>query len=187
VPLDLRAVANVDPFTAPFGTLNPGKYLFTELATGRVVVEGIPFEIVGPTSNAGRSFVVLQGSETCAAFPLEATIPAGLTGSRAFFLGQVTGWAPGDTGDPKEHAVGHYELLYADGSKQTVPLMSGVTADDWATAPGAQLTRVGLRGDPWHLSILAVKLRAKRLERIVFRDHGTPASPLLAAVTIESR
>jgi len=33
--------------------------------------------------------------------------------------------------------------------------------------------------------VLAVRLRPLKLARIIFRDAGTPASPLLAAVTIE--
>jgi hypothetical protein len=112
-------------------------------------------------------------------------IPVGLVGGRAFFLGQVTGWAGSDPGDPKTHSVADYLLIYSDGTRQIVPLMSQQTVDDWASPPVAPLTKVGLKGDPWHLSVLAVRLRPKTLERIVFRDHGTPAAPLLAAVTVE--
>jgi len=187
VALDLRSAANVDPFTAPFGTLNPGKYLFTGLSTGRVTAAGVPFDTIDPAANGGKAFAVLQGSDTSAGLPREVTIPAGLAGRRAFFLGQVTGWQPSDPGDPKTHAVGEYILHYADGCRQVVPLISGATVDDWAMAPVAPLTQPALQGDPWHLSVLAVRLRAPRLETITFRDAGTPASPLLAAVTIERR
>ncbi len=185
VPLDLRTAANVDPFTAPFGTVNPGKYLFTGLGTGAVVVAGVPFEIVDPKANGGKAFAVLQGADTSAGFPREVTIPAGIRGTRVFFLGQVTGWSPSDPGDPKTHAVGEYVLVYGDGAQQTVPLVSGITVDDWAMPPSARLTEVGLRGDPWHLSVLGVTLRPKKLAKIIFRDSGTPSSPLLAAVTVE--
>jgi len=187
VALDLRSAANVDPFTAPFGTLNPGKYLFTGLSTGRITAAGVPFDVIDPQANGGKGFVALQGSDTSVDFPGEVTIPVGLAGQRAFFFGQVTGWQPSDPGDPKTHAVGEYILHYADGRRQIVPLISGATVDDWAMPPAAQLTQPALRGDPWHLSVLAVKLRAAKLEKITFRDEGTPASPLLAAVTIEQR
>ena len=43
----------------------------------------------------------------------------------------------------------------------------------------------GLRGDPWHLSVLGVELRPVPVDRIIFRDLGTPAAPVLAAVTLE--
>ena len=183
--LDLRGVANVDPFSAPFGTLRPGKYLFTGMPTGRVQAAGVPFEVIDPAANDGEAFVVLQGSGTSASFPLSVGVPVDVAGTRAFFLGQVTGWLPDDPGDPKAGAIGEYVLVYADGHRQTVPLVSGGTVDDWAMAPRASLTQVGLQGDPWHLSVLAVKLRPVRLERIIVKDHGTPAAPLLAAITIE--
>ncbi len=185
VMLDLRAAANVDPFTAPFGTVNPGKYLFTGLQTGDVVAAGVPFRIIDPKTNGGKAFAVLQGSDTSAGFPREVAIPVGAQGRRIFFLGQVTGWSPSDPGDPKDHTIGEYVLVYQDGTKQTVPLASGVTADDWAMTPMAQRTQIGLRGDPWHLSVLGVTLKPKGLAKIIFRDMGTPASPLLAAVTLE--
>jgi len=185
VRLDLREQANVDPFTAPFGTLNPGTYLFTGLQTGSVMAAGVPFEIIDPAENQGRAFCVLEGKSTSADFPREVEMAAGVSGKRAFLLGQVTGWMGSDPGDPKTHSVADYVLIYADGTKQVVPLISQQTVDDWANPPTAPLTQAGLQGDPWHLSVLAVKLRPKRLERIIFRDHGTPAAPLLAAVTIE--
>ena len=185
VQLDLREQANVDPFTAPFGTLNPGKYLFTGLQTGSVTVAGVPFEIIDPAENRDRGLCVLEGKSTSADFPREVEIAAGVAGKRAFFLGQVTGWMGSDPGNPKTHSVADYVLIYADGTRQVARLVSQQTVDDWANPPTAPLIEAGLQGDPWHLSVLAVKLRPKKLDRIVFRDHGTPAAPLLAAVTIE--
>jgi len=44
---------------------------------------------------------------------------------------------------------------------------------------------VGLKGDPWHLNVLGVQLRAVEVEKIVFEDMGTPAAPVLVAVTME--
>jgi hypothetical protein len=187
VPLDLRQQANVDPFAAPFGTLNPGKYLFTGMPLGRVTAAGVPFEVIDPAQNQGRAFCVLEGRSTSADFPREAEISVGMAGTRAFFLGQVTGWMGSDPGNPKTHSVADYVLVYSDGQRQVVPLVSQQTADDWASPPIAALTEVGLQGAPWHLSVLAVKLRPKKLERVIFRDHGTPAAPLLAAVTVERR
>ena len=44
---------------------------------------------------------------------------------------------------------------------------------------------VSLKGNPWHLNVLGVKLRDVTIEKVVFRDLGTPAAPVLAAVTLE--
>jgi hypothetical protein len=40
-------------------------------------------------------------------------------------------------------------------------------------------------GNPWHLNVPGVTLLPASVVTVVFRDRGTPASPLLAAVTIE--
>jgi hypothetical protein len=42
----------------------------------------------------------------------------------------------------------------------------------------------GLKGSPWHLSVIGVRLRDVTVEKVVFRDLGTPAAPVLAAVTL---
>jgi hypothetical protein len=66
-----------------------------------------------------------------------------------------------------------------------VPLITGNTADDWALPPEAEEVFVGLRGEPWHLNVLGVKLRPVTIEKIIFRDLGTPAAPVLVAVTLD--
>ncbi|MCX7825173.1 MAG: hypothetical protein N2689_06405, partial [Verrucomicrobiae bacterium] len=118
-------------------------------------------------------------------FPREVEIPVGHQGRRLFFLGNVHGWKSDDEGVGEWGAVAEYVIHYGDGQTQTVPLITGRTADEWAAPPSAGEVFAGLRGDPWHLNVLGVTLRPVRVERIVFRDLGTPASPVLAAVTLE--
>ena len=81
--------------------------------------------------------------------------------------------------------MAEYVIHYADGQTQTVPLVTGRTADEWAMPPEADEVAVGFRGEPWHLNVLGVTLRPVAVEKIVFRDLGTPAAPVLAAVTLE--
>ncbi len=51
---------------------------------------------------------------------------------------------------------------------------------------GAYTTMASLlRGEPWHLNVIGVELRSARVERIIFRDLGTPAAPVLVGVTLE--
>ncbi|MBI2301707.1 MAG: hypothetical protein HYU66_22625 [Armatimonadetes bacterium] len=185
--VDLRAAAVTDPFEAPFGVPRPGKYLFTGLQVGRQVIAGVPFEVLDPAGNQGRGLVVLHAPQApqSIAWPKEVRIPVGRTGRRLYFLGNVTGWAPGDPGAGPHDAVAEYEIVYADGVKQIVPLVSGRTADDWASPPEATDVTLGLRGDPWHLNVLGVPLRPVAVVEVVFRDLDTPAAPLLAAVTLE--
>jgi hypothetical protein len=185
--LDLKPLANTDPFAAPFGVSKPGKLLFTGMPVGRQVVGGVPFEIIDPAKNNGRGLVVLHSPSAPKdrSWPTQVEIPVHAQGKRLFFLGNIHGWAPDDPGAGPWGAVGEYVICYADGQKQTVPLITGRTADEWTAAPSAADAFVGLRGDPWHLNVLGVTLRPVAVEKIIFHDLGTPAAPVLAAVTIE--
>jgi hypothetical protein len=117
--------------------------------------------------------------------PREVEIPVKEQGKRLFFLGNVHGWSPDEPGTGQWGAVAEYVIQYADGESQTVPLVAGCTTDDWALPPDAEDVFVGLEGDPWHLNVLGVKLRDVTIEKVVFRDLGTPAAPVLVAVTLD--
>jgi len=52
--------------------------------------------------------------------------------------------------------------------------------------PSASEVHPALRGEPWHLNVLGVKLRDLPVKEIEFRDLGTPASPVLVAITLVS-
>jgi len=186
-PIDLKPVANTDPFAAPFGVPKPGKFLFTGMPVGRQIVGGVPFEIIDPAKNAGRGLVALHSPSAPKdrAWPTQVEIPVHAQGKRLFFLGNIHGWAPDDPGAGPWGAVAEYVICYADGQQQVVPLITGRTADEWTAAPSAAEVAVGLRGDPWHLNVLGVTLRSAVIDKILFRDLGTPAAPVLAGVTIE--
>jgi hypothetical protein len=187
VLLDLAKVANTDPFSAPFGVPNPGKFLFTGLKVGEQNIQGIPFHIIDPEKNEGRGFVVLHSPRgpSSIKWPTEAEIPlGGCQGQRLFFLGNVHGWSSQDPGTGPWGAVAEYEIVYADGQTQTVPLVTGRTIDEWAAPPEADEVLLGPRGTPWHLNILGVRVRDAPIQKIVFRDLGTPAAPVLVAVTL---
>lgn len=185
--LDLSPVANTDPFTAPFGVPKPGKLLFTGLRVGPQVVAGVPFTILDPAKNQGRGLVVLHSPHAPKdrPWPREVEIPVGQKGKRLFFLGAVHGWGPADPGTGPFGALAEYVIHYADGQQQVVPLVAGRTSDDWCSAPEADEVCLGLSGDPWHLNVLGVELRPVVVEKVIFRDLGTPSAPLLAAITLE--
>jgi hypothetical protein len=183
--LELAPLANTDPFTAPFGVPKPGRFLFTGLKPGVQVAGGVPFRLIDPAQNQGRGLIVLGGAGASAAFPREIEVPVKAEGRRLFLLGNVHGYSPDDEGAGAWGAVAEYVIHYADGQMQSVPLISHRTADDWAMDPDASEAVVAMKGDPWHLNALAVQLRPVRVEKIVFRDLGTPAAPVLAAVTLE--
>jgi hypothetical protein len=184
VKLDLSRVATTNPLTAPFNVPNPGQLLFAGLPFGDQIVCGVPMHILDPAKNDGKALVVLSGADACKDLPREAEVPVGVQGRYLCVLGNVTGWAPGDAGTGPWGAVAEYEIRYVDGTVQKVPLISGRTADDWASPPTATEVEVALRNKPWHLNLMTVALEPKPVKSIVVRDLGTPASPLVAAMTV---
>jgi len=185
--LDLKGLANTDPFAAPFGVAKPGKFLFAGMPVGIQTVGGVPMEIIDPQKNDGRGLIVLHAPKAPKdrKWPTQVEIPVGQQGQRMFFLGNVHGWASHDSGTGPWGAVAEYVIHYADGQQQVVPLITGRTIDEWARAPEAEEVFAGLKGDPWHLNVLGAELRPVKVEKIVFRDLGTPAAPVLAAVTLQ--
>jgi beta-galactosidase len=159
------------------------------MPVGEQTVGGVPFRIVDPAKNNGHGLVVLHSpmAPQEIKWPKQVEIPVGAKGRRLFFLGNVHGWAAQDGGTGPWGAVAQYVIHYADGQKQIVPLITGRTADDWAMPPDADEAFVGLKGDPWHLNVLGVQLRPVEVQKIVFEDLGTPAAPVLVAVTLEKQ
>jgi hypothetical protein len=185
--LDLSRFANTNPLTSPFGVPNVGPLVFSNLPLGLQNVGGVPFRIIDPARNEGRGFIVLASptAPKDRTWPTQVEIPVNLTGKRLYVLGNVHGWGPGDAGTGEFGAVSTYEIQYEDGQTQIVPLITGITCDDWTSAPEASSVFCGLQGKSWHLYVLGVDLRPKPVKQIVFRDLGTPAAPVLAAMTIE--
>ncbi len=184
--LDLSKVANTNPLTAPFGVASPGKHVFAGMPVGMQTAGGVPFHILDPASNSDRGFVVLHSDKapTDRPWPREVEIAVNATGKAVYFLGNVTGWAADDPGTGPHNAVAEYVIHYADGPTQVVPLITGRTIEDWTAAPHASDVFCGLKGDPWHLNVLGVRLRPAEVSKIVFRDLGTRAAPVLVAVTL---
>jgi hypothetical protein len=185
--LDLTSLANTNPFTSPFGVENPGSHVFRNMPVGIQTIGGVPFHVIDPARNQGRGLIVLHSPQapTDREWPRQIEIPVKQKGKFLFFLGNVHGWSPDDQGTGDWGAVAEYVIQYADGEKQVVPLITGNTADDWALPPEAEEVFVGLKGDPWHLNVLGVKLRPVTIDKIIFRDLGTPAAPVLVAVTLD--
>jgi len=86
------------------------------------------FEIVDPRTNDGKGLIALKGGES-------VTIPVGKKARKLFFLGHV--WAFRYEKDPGDDAiipllakteVGRYEIRFADGTVEQVPVVNRVNA-----------------------------------------------------------
>jgi Beta-galactosidase/beta-glucuronidase len=95
---------------------------FAEMPVGRQDLQGVPFQIIDPKANRGRSSIVLRGSER-ARFPAKVEgIPVNEKLSRLFFL-HACAW-PGED-------VGSYRLRYEDGTHHDLRLINGRNIGDW--------------------------------------------------------
>jgi len=185
VCLDLSGAATTNSLTSPFNVPDPGRFVFAGLPTGELKVCGVPVRILDPSAGSGRNLVVLHGAHACQTLPREVEVAAGDTTARYLcILGNVTGWAAGTPGSEQHDALAEYEIRYADGEVETVPLITDRTADDWTGPALAREAEIALRGDPWHLNLLTIALKPRPVRSIVVRDLGTPASPVVAAMTL---
>ena len=145
---ELEPVANTDPFTAPFGVPQsrqvPVHRVARRPADGRR--RAVPDH--RPGENEGRGLVVLHSPRAPAKIVVAegGRDSGGARGRRLFFLGNVHGWASARSRHGPWGAVAEYEIVYADGQKQTVPLITGRTIDEWTTAPAAEEAHAGPEG-----------------------------------------
>ncbi|MCK6490751.1 MAG: LamG domain-containing protein [Planctomycetes bacterium] len=94
-----------------------------------VSLAGVPFRLVDPKANQGRAVVSLRGQGHGEKAPAEVRdLPAGgARANRVWFL-HAAGWGP--TGGYLTE-VARYEVVYADGSRATVPVRWGRDISDW--------------------------------------------------------
>jgi hypothetical protein len=146
----------------------------------------VPFSVVDPATNAGRSVFVSRGQRNT--HPTEAVALAYACGVRTvWLLGLAGGWAQGAVGT----RVGTLSLRYTDGTLREVPLRLGLEVDDWVghAATGSILAAKAPGGGPGsgHLDALAVDcgLDAERTLAEVHLRADTPRTALtLFAVTL---
>jgi hypothetical protein len=87
------------------------------LATGKHTLGGIPFDIINPETNSGKSAVVLKSSGGIYKGPEKVTIPIGFKTSRIHFLHTATYCVV--------PVLGKCIINYIDGSKREIPMRNG--------------------------------------------------------------
>ncbi|MFA6960690.1 MAG: sugar-binding domain-containing protein [Opitutaceae bacterium] len=98
---------------------------FAGMPTGLQMLKGVPFRVIDPPANGGKSCLVLRGSER-PDFPARIDgLPVNRKLSRLFFL-HACAW--------KGEDVGCYRLNYEDGTHYDYLLTKGRNIGDW-TAP----------------------------------------------------
>jgi len=172
-PVDLRAACNTGfhdetKGDGKGGWTDQGADDLRSLPLGRIVLRGVPFDVIDPEANAGRSCIVLRG-ELTPHRPPSATIRLGRTCRTLYFL-HACAAAPEEKGDrllfragapiPVARTsgksslspfsgtlVGRYELVYEDGSVAKLPLTAGRQIGDWRSPAETKQAAVAWEAD----------------------------------------
>ncbi len=131
IPLDMRAVANMDladdkPGDGIGGCTDEGPYNdLRDLKPGRHKWLGVPFLVIDPASNQHRAVLTLRG-KTFSAGPVSSSPITVGRKVRGLFFTHLANHAMG-AGTP----AGEYEILYADGTRETLPIIVGTNIFNW--------------------------------------------------------
>jgi len=94
-----------------------------DMPTGRQVFYGVPFDVVNPESNGGKSIITLKGITT-GSLPEKVTIKMPPRKCRNLYFLHAAGW-----GSPGE--IGKYVVHYADGTSDEIPISIPSNCNNW--------------------------------------------------------
>ena len=190
VPVDLKKHANMEfrdevAGDRKGGWFDQGANDFSHMPLGKQVFAGVPFEIIDPAQNGGKSVIVMAGTER-SYFP-EKTAPV-LVGRKAKYINflHTMGW------NDKNKAVAVYRINYSDGTFTDIELFSGKEIGSWWGAP--KLSRAKIAVESYNTQKDLINMQCfrwknpvpdKTVESIVIRSTGTAASIAVAAITVE--
>ena len=173
------------------------KYDLRLAPIGRQVFHGVPFDIIDPAANKGRSCIVLRGGPVRTYFPEKAeNIVIGKGRVRRLFFLVTAAWAPKKSGVE----VGRIRIRYVWGGAGTledvsVPLVTGRNIGEW-TSPVDILPESFLGWDGLHplsgkrVGLYLVPWTNKIPEKIVAVDFISTSTergvPILVAISGET-
>jgi hypothetical protein len=97
--------------------------------SGPFTFSNIPFSIVDPSDNGGKSALILAGSEK-SFLPQTAAVSVSNTSAHGYlYLLHAAGWLP-----PFGNKIGHITIAYADGTKTVLDIVSGREVSNWFNA-----------------------------------------------------
>lgn len=155
------------------------------MPTGLLSLYGVPFRIIDPAQNSGKSCLVLRagpgpGTRTNRdEYPRSVTIPISRKSNVLYFLLGV-GWGlPGD--------VATLTAQYADGQKAPIPLRDGQNVQNWHDAPLPNTDDhkfVPARKDRFLYAVQWINPRPEiAIQSLDFTSAGRTPIPILLSVT----
>jgi len=185
--MDLSGKANgsLRNIQEAFSCVNAGRYSdYSDLRPGVNWVNKIPFLIMESKGPAGRDCILLTDDETASQLLPQAVrnIPVGTFLSRVAFLHSCT--RPRqftrhiyDRERKNPGLIAQYEVVYADGSRERLPLRWNREMSDWNSQLGAALASGGWTGETRAGELI-------RLDRYVWENPHP--EKLIVAIDMES-
>lgn len=128
-PVDISAKANMGFRDEMFGDgtggwTDEGNNDIRDFPVGNRSFLGVPFNIIDPVRNKGKSCIMLRGARSGQTFPAEVEVPVGRKAAALYFL-HASAWT-----EPKKNAA-VYILRYADGTSAELPILEGRDIFEW--------------------------------------------------------
>lgn len=144
---------------------------------------GIPFDIIDPASNNGKSSLILRGQNNLA-FPTSAEITVNSKFAGAYFL-HAASWAT-----PKS-IIGRYRIIYEDGGEEVVEIINGQNISDWWSSLNITTMRVGWTGSNLQTSVISLFIAPVTnprpdaiVKKIIAETDGNKGYLMLVAATL---
>ena len=185
-PIDLTGLANMG-FKDETGGDQQGGWTdqggndFRHMPVGQQTLCGVPFRIIDPAENAGKSCVVLRGHDRDY-FPDAVNVKVGRKASAIGFL-HTLAWAA-------DKPAARYVFRYADGQVVSVPIRQGREILGWWGRRETDNVKIAVASH--NLATRLISLHAwvwrnprpgVRIESMQFRSTGSEAVPVIVAAT----
>ncbi|MFQ6131637.1 MAG: hypothetical protein ACE5R4_06345 [Armatimonadota bacterium] len=188
-PVDLRAAADtgfrdeVDG-DGKGGWTDQGDNDARAISLGSQVWRGVPFEVIDPAENDGKSAIVLRGSSR-PDLPEEVEVQVGQRCDVVYFL-HGCAWALTDGVE-----VARYTATYADGQTVEIPIRTGREVVDWWNPDDTEESAVGWEGANPQCSSIGFNIFPWRNPRptseitsIRLASADDQTTPLIVAMTL---
>jgi len=164
------------------GWTDQGGNDFRNMPVGAQTLCGVPFRILDPAKNGGKSCLVLRGHEA-KTFPESAKVAARRKAAAVVFL-HALGW-----GDEKP--VANYVVNYADGKSETLPIRQGKEILGWWGAQENEQVKIAVQSSNLASRTVCVHAWAwanpradVAIESLDFKSTGSQGVPIIVAVTL---
>lgn len=190
IPLDLKNAANMGfaddvPDDGKGGWSDQGPQSdLSQLVPGKYSIRGVPFEIISPEKNNGRSCIVVCAPEFRTYPPVRPVDCKGHAAAYLYLL-HASAW-PGKTGTD----TGVITVTYADGSTGNIPVKSTVDCGNWWRPTDLDNAKAGMtfqmNNDSFGLYLSCFPLQKKKVRSIEFKAD-TSAVWMIVGATLASQ